>query len=75
MMACVKSIDWDDISVAVPSFMTMAIMPFTYNISYGIAFGLISYVAVKLISGEGKEIKAGTWVVMAMFLALLLLTH
>ncbi|MBQ8577650.1 MAG: NCS2 family permease [Clostridia bacterium] len=75
MMACVKNIDWNEITTAVPAFLTMAMMPFTYNISYGIAFGLISYVIIHVFSGKAKEVTAATWVVMALFLAMLLLTH
>ena len=75
MMACVKDIDWHSIDVAVPAFLTMAMMPFSYNISYGIAFGLISYVVIKLCTGKVKEIKAGTWVITVLFLAMLFLTH
>lgn len=75
MMACVKEIDWHTTDIAVPAFLTVAIMPFAYNISYGIAFGLISYTAIKLFSGKAKEIKSGTWVIMALFLAMLFLTH
>lgn len=75
MMACVKDIDWHSIDIAVPAFLTLAMMPFTYNISYGIAFGLISYVAIKLFTGKAKEIKAGTWVITVLFLAMLFLTH
>ena len=52
MMGGVKDIDWKDISVSVPAFLTVAMMPFTYNISYGIAFGLLSYVVIKAFSGE-----------------------
>lgn len=75
MMACVKDIDWHSIDVAVPAFLTMAMMPFSYNISYGIAFGLISYVVIKLCTGKVKEIKVGTWVITVLFLAMLFLTH
>jgi len=75
MMACVKDIDWQDPANAVPAFLTMAMMPFTYNISYGIAFGLISYVIIAVCSGKAKEIKIGTWVIMALFLAMIFLTH
>ena len=75
MIGCVKDIDWTDISVAVPAFLTMAMMPFTYNISYGIAFGLISYVVIKTCSGKIKEVKVGTWVVTVLFLAMFFLTH
>lgn len=75
MMSCVKDIDWHSSDVAVPSFLTMAIMPFAYNISYGIAFGLTSYVIIKLFTGKIKEIKIGTWVIMLLFLTMLFLTH
>lgn len=75
MMGSVKDIDWSDVSVAVPAFLTVAMMPFTYNISYGIAFGLISYVVIKLCTGNVKEIKVGTWIITALFLAMFFLTH
>ena len=55
MISCVKDIDWTDPSIALPAFLTMAMMPFTYNISYGIAFGLVSYVAIKVFTGKIKE--------------------
>lgn len=44
MMGSVKNIDWNNFKVAVPAFLTLSVMPFTYNISYGIAFGLISHI-------------------------------
>ena len=75
MIACVKDIDWHDVTTAVPAFLTMAMMPFTYNISYGIAFGLLSYVLVNLFTGKAKEIKAGTWLITVLFLVMLFLTH
>ena len=75
MMACVKDIDWTSIDIAVPAFLTISMMPFTYNISYGIAFGLISYIAIKTFSGKVKEVKAGTWVITLLFLLMLFLTH
>ena len=75
MIGCVKDIDWSDVSVSVPAFMTMVMMPFTYNISYGIAFGLISYVVIKVFIGKIKEIKVGTWIIAALFLAMFFLTH
>lgn len=75
MMGSVKDIDWSDVSVSVPAFLTMAMMPFTYNISYGIAFGLISYLVIKLFSGKVKKIKIGTWIITILFLAMFFLTH
>lgn len=75
MMGCVKDIQWDNPSVALPSFLTLTMMAFTYNISYGIAFGLISHVIIKVLRGEGKEIPVGTWVITALFAAMFFLTH
>lgn len=75
MMSCVTKIDWTDTSVAVPSFLAIAMMPFTYNISYGIAFGLISYVFIKLFTGKVKEIKIGTWVIAILFAIMFFVTH
>lgn len=75
MMACVKDIDWNDTTSSVPAFLAMAMMPFTYNISYGIAFGLLSYVIIHLCTGKAKEIKTGTWVITGLFMLMLLLTH
>lgn len=75
MMACVKEIDWLSPDKAVPAFMTLAIMPFAYNISYGIAFGLLSYTVINLFCGNVKKIKAGTWVVTLLFVLMLLFTH
>ena len=70
-----KDIDWTDVEVGVPAFLAMAIMPFTYNISYGIAFGLISYIIIKLGMGKLKDIKIGTWVIGIMFAIMFFVTH
>ena len=67
MIGGVIGIDWKDPAVAVPAFLTMAMMPFTYNISYGIAFGLISYILIMLFTGRAKEIKVGTWIIGVLF--------
>ncbi len=75
MMGCVKDIQWENPSVALPSFLTLAMMPFTYNISYGIAFGLVSYVALKVLTGKIRDVKLGTWIITALFAAMFFLTH
>ena len=67
MMSNVRSIDWNDPAVAVPAFLTISFMPLTYNISYGIAFGLIAYVLIKLFSGKVKEVNVATWVITLLF--------
>ena len=75
MMMSVKNIEWDDFKISVPAFLTLALMPFTYNISYGIAFGLISYIIISIFCGDFKKIKLSSWIIAALFVAMLLLTH
>lgn len=75
MMDCTKKIDWQNTGEAVPAFLTLAIMPMTYNISYGIAFGVISYVLIRVFSGRRKEINGGTWVIAGLFAVMFLVTH
>ena len=75
MMMSVKNIDWDDFKISVPAFLTLALMPFTYNISYGIAFGLISYIIISVFCGDFKKIKLSSWIIAGLFIAMLLLTH
>lgn len=75
MMNCVKDIEWTDAAEAVPAFFTVAMMPFTYNISYGIAFGIISYLLIKLCTGKVKDIHPVTVVIGALFMLMFLLTH
>lgn len=67
MIGGVKDIEWSDPAAAVPAFLTMTFMPFAYNISYGIAFGLISYILLKIFTGKIKEINVGTWVIGLLF--------
>ena len=45
MMQQVKGIDWDDLEIAIPAFLTIVLMPFTYSITVGIGAGFIAYVA------------------------------
>lgn len=75
MISSVKEIEWSSIEVAAPAFVTFAMMPLSYNISYGIAFGIITYVVVSLFTGKAKEIKLTTHIIALMFIAMLLLTH
>ena len=75
MMGSIKEANWDDFEVAVPTFLTVAMMPLTYSISYGIAFGIISYVIINLCVGKVKNIKLATWVIGILFILMLLFTH
>lgn len=75
MMNCVRDIEWISAEVAVPAFLTVAMMPFTYSISFGIAFGIISWTVIALFTGKAKEIKAATWVIGILFALTFFLTH
>ncbi|MGX6604333.1 NCS2 family permease [Micromonosporaceae bacterium Da 78-11] len=56
MMTAVRQIDWTDYTIAVPAFLTVTLMPFTYSISNGIGAGIISYVVLKATTGRAREI-------------------
>lgn len=75
MPGSVKNTDWGDFKVSVPALLTLAIMPLTYNISYGIAFGLISYIVISVFCGDIKKIKPASWIIAVLFVTMLLLTH
>jgi len=56
MMKCVTRIDWEDLTEAVPAFLSIVIMPLTVSITEGISFGFISYSLLKLVTGKGKQV-------------------
>ena len=56
MMTQIKKIDWDDYGIAIPSFLTIILMPFTYNISVGIGAGFVSHVVIRLVQGRRKDV-------------------
>ncbi len=67
MMAQVKNIDWDDMEIAIPAFLTIILMPFTYSITVGIGAGFIAYVILKAARGKVAQIHPLLWVVAALF--------
>lgn len=75
MMNCVKDINWTAAEDAIPAFLVIAFMAFAYNISYGIAFGILAYILIRLFSGKVKEIKLTTWIIGALFIVMFLCTH
>jgi AGZA family xanthine/uracil permease-like MFS transporter len=54
-MRNVRDIDWDDYTESLPAFLTLVLIPFTFNITDGIAFGFIAYALLKLVTGRGRE--------------------
>ena len=69
MVKSVGKIAWENLEEAIPCFLTIAMMPFAYSISEGIAFGFISYVIIKLVRGKAKEVPVLMYVITALFLA------
>lgn len=56
MLSCVREIDWDDASEALPAFLCLITMPLTLSITDGIAFGFISYVVLKVLAGKWRQV-------------------
>ena len=68
MMTQIKNIDWDDLGIAIPAFLTIILMPFTYNISVGIGVGFVTHVVIRAIQGRGKEVHPLLWIVSGLFM-------
>ena len=68
MVKTITRCQWDDLTEAIPSFMTIVGMALTYNISHGLAFGFILYPVLKLIAGQGKEVSWLLYVLGGIFL-------
>ena len=67
MMQQVTEIDWRDLEVAIPAFLAIVLMPFTYSISVGIGAGFVSYVLVKVVVGKVRDVHPLMWVVAGLF--------
>tara|TARA_R110000851_G_scaffold332391_1_gene508324 strand:- start:18440 stop:19735 length:1296 start_codon:yes stop_codon:yes gene_type:complete len=67
MLREVADVQWDDATEATPAALTAIAMPFTYSIANGLAFGFISYVALKVLSGRFKQIHMATLIVAILF--------
>ncbi len=61
-------IDWDDITEAAPVVIATISMPLTFSITTGIAFGMISYTAIKALSGRTSELNPALWILSALFI-------
>ena len=68
MMSGLVSIDWRDLTEAAPVVVTCLMMPFTFSIAEGISLGFISYAAIKLFSGKGRDVSVSVWVMAAIFI-------
>ncbi|GAA2743087.1 NCS2 family permease [Kitasatospora cinereorecta] len=63
----VKEIDWSDHTIAMPAFLTIVMMPFTYSITNGIGVGFIAFCVLRLAAGRGREVPVAMYAVAAVF--------
>ncbi len=67
MMSQVSNIDWNDAEIAIPAFLTIVLMPFTYSITAGIGAGFVTYVLLKVAKGKASMVHPLMWFVAALF--------
>ncbi len=68
MLRELTELDWDETTEVIPAAITALMMPFTYSIANGLAFGFISYGLIKLFTGKGREVHWMVWIIGATFL-------
>lgn len=69
MLSSCADIEWKDAGEAIPAFLAIAAMPFTYSISDGIMFGVISYTVINLLAGNTKRIHWIMYILTVLFIA------
>ncbi len=69
MMRAARDLEWDDATEAVPAFLTMILIPFSFSIAAGVAAGFVVYAAAKLLTGRGKECPALVYVFGLLYVA------
>jgi AGZA family xanthine/uracil permease-like MFS transporter len=68
LMSQIRDIEWDDLDIAIPAFLTIILMPFTFSITNGIGAGFVSYAVIKLAKGKAGEVHWLLWAVAAAFI-------
>jgi AGZA family xanthine/uracil permease-like MFS transporter len=68
MLRDLGDIEWGDTTESIPAAITALVIPFTYSIAEGIAFGFITYAALKLSTGRAREVKPVVWIIAALFI-------
>ncbi len=68
MMTQVAKVDWNDLEITIPAFLTIVLMPFTFSITIGIGGGMVSYALIKLARGKVREVSVWLWPVVVLFL-------
>ena len=67
MIGSISEVDWDDPGVAIPAFLTVVIIPLSYSIANGLAFGITSFALIKLIRGQARKADWLLFVLAALF--------
>jgi adenine/guanine/hypoxanthine permease len=67
LISQIKDLVWDDLTLVIPAFLTIALMPFTYSITNGIGAGVISYVLLRTAIGRRRDVHPLMWVIAALF--------
>ncbi|PWD52578.1 permease [Serinibacter arcticus] len=67
MMTQISGIDWKNLEVAIPAFLVIALMPFTYSITVGLGAGFVTFVLIKVLLGKSRQVHPLMWVAAAMF--------
>jgi AGZA family xanthine/uracil permease-like MFS transporter len=73
MMSVAREVAWDDVEEAIPAFVTMLVMPFTWSITNGIGSGFVAYVAIKVLNGRGGRVHWMLYLAAAAFVLYFLL--
>jgi len=73
MITSVVKINFDNMTEALPAFLTIVMMPFAFSIAQGIVFGMLSYVFLKALSGKWNHISFTMWVIFVLFIVKLIL--
>ena len=68
MLTHARKIDWEDLEVAIPAFLTIVLMPFTYSITVGVAAGVLSYTLIRVAKGKARQTHWLLYVMSAVFL-------
>lgn len=67
MISQIRTLEWDDMSLVIPAFLAIALMPFTYSITNGIGAGIVSYVLLRSAVGRAREVHPLMWVIAVLF--------
>jgi AGZA family xanthine/uracil permease-like MFS transporter len=68
MMGSVAEIEWSDPAIAIPAFLTILMIPLTYSIANGLAFGFVAFVLIKLLLGRWRQVHWLVYVLAVLFI-------